>query len=507
MAKKKEEVVSSQDTVVHSLVQSLLGSAKDRATSDKGYLLGDHAQHTYGIEIPSLAVQYLVGRSNVLPLQRWYSVSGAPKSMKSTFQILLCVWYALAGGVGRYIDTEGKSSHSMFEAMSWWRFLSPDDPYTDSEGNFCYYPPSVPRIQKTDDMSNEDPSIGMPEDMDHPDREILLRPSSDPMVRSGKGRLIYTPVDSIEAWQGAVLETREWARTMLVSQPGLKEKGYRVPIYVVVDSLTGRDSESGIEEIEKEGHAQERGYGGATRANMNGSFLRATSFRGVCMSGGYVQHMNTAISDGSYASRFEDKHKEAGGDFAKFAASLSLRMNKHGQDEISSHPAMPFKGPPVTRVPVTLTSNFSCLGPDKLKVKVDVLWQDIHAPNGSPLQVTQYDWEGALGEMLYTHKYGRDTEKAKPYMIQQLDAAVYFTQAKANHVKCEALCTPEELAESDKDKRGVLSFHEFGKRIEASPVHRRAIQNYLCIKIYPTVQYADIDWSVPEKTDPKGKKK
>jgi hypothetical protein len=496
MAKKKDEAAASQESVVHDLVQSLLGSAKDRASSSKGYLLGDHAQHTYGIELPSLAMQYLAGLTNVLPLQRWYAVSGLPKSMKSTFQIMICMWYAMANGCARYIDAEEKASYTMFEAMTWWRFLSPSDPYTDSQGNFCAYNSSIPR----------DPETGMPEDMDHPEREILLRVNPDPMIQTGRSRLIYTPVTSIEGWQTALVETLEWARDMVVKHPELKEKGKRVPIYCAVDSLTGKDSEAGAAAIEKEGHAQERGYGGATRANMISSFLRSISMRGTCMSAGYVQHLSNVIADGSFEAKFADKHKEAGGDFAKFAASLGLRLDKQAHDELAFHPAAPFQGPPVTRTTVVFKSNCSSLGPDKLKVKVDVLWQFPRLPDGSTKQVMVYDWEGALGEMLWTCKYGRDTEKGSKYEIGVLDEAVYFTQVRAGFVKCEELCTPEELAEADKDKRGVMSMHEFGKRIEASPKHRKAVQHYLCINKYPTVQEADIDWSLPDKPEPKGKK-
>jgi hypothetical protein len=496
MAKAKPVV---ETTALNDLAVSLMGDAQDRATSSNGYLLGDHAENTWGIELPHIAVQYVVGGSNILPLQRWYSAAGKPKSTKSTFQIQVCCWYAMNQGFARYIDAEEKASASMFKAMTWWQFLSPEDPYTDSVGNFCFYPDTVPR----------DPDTRMPIDMDHPDRVILITPHPDPMIQQAKKRLIYTPVTSIDDYQVKFSETLKWARNMVQEHPERKEKGSRVSIYTVIDSLTGKDYEGNIADVEKEGHAQERSFAGAARANMISSFLRTVSFRGTCMAGGYVRHLATNIGDGSFASRFEDKHKESGGDLSNYQASVNLRFSKWGEFQLASHPAMPISGPPVEGYMVGIDLHFSCLGPDiKRKIQVEVMWQYVEMPDGSAQQIMRYDWPGALGRMLYEDKYS-STNKVPKFQQERLDKTIYFVQAKANHVKCEALLTPEEqaLPKEERDKAAIMHFHEFGRRIEASPEHVLAVQRYLGITRYPTVQQADIDWTGPTHTTADQKEK
>lgn len=493
MAKTKKKD-AEKGPEVHDLVMDLLGDSKDAATSGNGYLLGDHAQHTWGIEVPTIAAQYGLGGTDVLPAQRWYSVSGPPKSMKSTLQIEISCWYALAGGFSRYIDSEEKSSASMFTAMTWWRFLSPDDPFTDSQGNFCHYPDEVER----------DPETGMPVNMDHELREILIPVSTDPHVVHAKKRMVYTDVPSIDEWQIKFSQTIEWARNMVDKYPERREPGGRVPIYSVIDSLTGKDYENNISAIAKEGHAPERSFSGAARANMIASYIRTVSFRGTCMSGGYVRHLTSNITDGSFASKFEDKEKEAGGSLANFQASVSLRLKKGSPISLASHPAMPIQGPPVEGYPCTIECAFSCLGPDiKRKVVVDVLWQHVETPDGSVRQIMVYDWHGALARLLYADKYGPNKSDAPKYKKDRLDKALYFVSAKANHVKCEALLTPEEdaLSKEERDKAAVMHFTEFGRRIEASPKYSKAIQRYLGITSYPKVQEAEIDWTPPSRKE------
>lgn len=510
---------------LHDLARSLREVSKDKAASEKGYLMGDHAEHTFGIEIPFLAFQYVIGRCNVIPTQRWISISGAPKSMKSTLQVLICSWYAAAGGMAYYIDSENKASASMLDALTWWRFLTPEDADTDSQGNFCFYGPSIERLPHPDDLSYENRVLqygedfgisdaylaakakaGYPVNRDDPKRTIVLPVSTDPNLLSARGRMNYIGVNSIEDWQDTLSRLVAKAREVIKTYPGLKERGYRVPWYGVVDSLGGSDTEGGISAIEAEGHAQERGYGGATRANMNASFFRALSLRGTCFSGGYVRHKNKVIGDGSFASRFEEKEREGGGDFASFCASVNLRMDKGSQNEKSEHPGAPVPGVPVTIVPLTIENYFSCFGPDKIRLQVDLIWQYVQRPNGETRQIMFFDFYGALGKLLWSDKYGSDSQKEFVATIKRLDEALYFTQGASGFVRCEALITPEDRKTLPKDELGVFSFHEFGKRIETTPWARRAISGYLGITQYPNLQVANIDWTEPEAKAPKKKK-
>lgn len=102
-------------------VADLIGNLNKLATSEKARLSGDLAQHTWGVPIPNLAFQWLIGGCTVLPCQRYFGVSGIRKSFKSTLQIELGNWFIANGGVHQHLDTENKTSPTMLDAMSWWR--------------------------------------------------------------------------------------------------------------------------------------------------------------------------------------------------------------------------------------------------------------------------------------------------------------------------------------------------------------------------------------------------
>ncbi len=108
-----------------SLADSLLTQLNKRATSTKAYLQGDHADHTWGLVIPSLAFQWLIGGSNVIPLQRYFGLSGEEKSYKSTLAIELGNWFILGGGTHIHLDTENKTNPEMLHAMTWWNDVDP----------------------------------------------------------------------------------------------------------------------------------------------------------------------------------------------------------------------------------------------------------------------------------------------------------------------------------------------------------------------------------------------
>lgn len=110
-----------------SLASSLLTNLNKKATGSKAYLQGDHAENTWGLEIPSLAFQWLIGGSNVIPLQRYLGISGAEKSYKSTLAIELGNWFILGGGTHVHLDTENKTNPGMLHGMTWWNDVDSDE--------------------------------------------------------------------------------------------------------------------------------------------------------------------------------------------------------------------------------------------------------------------------------------------------------------------------------------------------------------------------------------------
>jgi len=505
-AKTKESPAEQQTAALASFANVLLGATKEGAATQNGYLLGDHAKHSWGIKLRHIVFMHVIGGANVFPLRRMLATSGLPKSMKSTLQIELGTWVAMAGGFFRYIDNESKSSASMFTAMTWWKFLAPGmlyefadgttRPLVDSKGNFCHYPDTVPR----DD-------VGWPTDMDHADREVLIPVVTDPLCLTGMQRVSYKKTESIDEWQDEVTSVVKAARTMVEDHPIIQEPGRRVPIFGVIDSITGSETEGAILDMETEGHAKDRGYEGAARANKIGSYLRAMQFGGTCLSMGIVRHLTTAISDGSFASKFDDKEKEAGGSMANFKASVSLRLSKAAKISVAEHPAMPVQGPPVEGYPVRMECKFSCLGPDiNRNASVDVLWQFVELPNGESRQIIVYDWGGALGSLLYKKKYGE--HKAFAHDIGRLEKAIEFTEGpKTNTVCCPALAREGDPETKDKNPKKYMSFTEWGKRIEADPVIAQKVCRFLNISEYPSFQDAEIDWTPPQHTMAKEKDK
>lgn len=113
MAKDKIKTVST------SFVDDLVATMNQQATGTSAYLQGDMAQHTWGVPIPNLAFKYLLGGMNVLPMQRYFGVSGEEKSFKSTLQMEIGNWFLQNNGVHVVLDPENKLSATMLDALTW----------------------------------------------------------------------------------------------------------------------------------------------------------------------------------------------------------------------------------------------------------------------------------------------------------------------------------------------------------------------------------------------------
>ncbi len=424
MAKKDKSV---QPLEAEGLAADLLNTMNQLSTSTKAYVLGDHAEHTWGIPIPNLAFQWVIGGSNVFPCQRYLSISGPPKSFKSTLAVQLGVWHVQAGGIYVPIDNESKTSATMLEAMTWW----------------C-------------------------------------------LDEAQQRRILFKETKSVEEWQKIATGIIEKAQ-----KDPERPKGARVPIYLAVDSLMGTAAEEAQEALMKEGHAEARGYPLEVMAVTN--WFKRISLTGTTMSVGYVRQLKEAMNAGHGGPQF----KETGGAQAAFACSLSLRVTKsQTPDSFATHAALPHPNIPGEGYTLWLKSDLSCLGPDKRTLAVDVIWQYVDQEytdeagekRNRRRQIMVYDWAGALGRLLFQTKYD-DKKKGYTAEIDQLNEALFFSQAKHNRIKCEKLGLE------------CATFTEFGLAIEANPEVRQRISDYLNISQYRTVQEADIDKLAPKAAD------
>lgn len=427
-AKSKDQ---APELSVHSLVDDLLGELAKEQTSGKTITAADLGQHTWGVQIPHIAFQWLIGGSDKLPAQRYIGISGLQKSMKSTLLMDIGSWYMAAGGWYVDIDNEGKTSDTMFDAMTNWR------------------------------------------------KEQLSR-----------GRHTLSTTASIEEWQSLMTKIIAHIRKL-----GVLAKGKRIPLFIGLDSLTGKGMAASSEKIMDEGHSQARSYDAAAAANMVTQFIQNLNLRGTTVTVGMIRHLVTEMGDGGPAG---PQQKEAGAKRVNFQHSINLRCRRAPVQEATidkaGHPAQFMEGPAVEGYTIRVTPEASCIGPIIGRyVDVDVIWQLVPTSpdgqvsvDGGPLirrQSMKWDWDGALGRLLHRFKYStKDEEKLCQWERELLDQALMFVAGPGKTVKCDALGLPEPVG-----------FTAFGAAIRNSPEASKRIQNFLGIHNYPDIQEAEIE--------------
>ncbi len=407
MAKK-----SAEPKTPSSVVLDAVAALNNGSTSTKAYQLGSHREHTWGILVPTLAFQWLIGGSNVFPAQRFLSLSGVAASLKSTLAIEICKWFAQQNGIAAYVDNESKSSASMFDAMTWW----------------CL----------TDEQRN---------------------------------RLLYKETADMEEWMKVLTGFVTFAKEV-----GYGKVGERLPVFSVIDSLTGKGAIAEQEAVQEEGYAAARGF--PTRAAAITRYLETMQLTGSLASIGYVRHLKQKIDGGG--GHGPPQSAETGGAAAQFKASLSIRITKGPGISLADHPALPHRNVTAEGYTLWMESNKSCLGPDKRKLEVEVVWQYVMQEDGIARQIMTYDWAGALGRLLWGFKYN---EKTKLYQqdIDRLNNALEFSNPKQKLINCKEL-----------GLEGA-SLTEFGRTIEANPEVRQKISRFLNISQYNDVQVVELE--------------
>lgn len=296
------------------------------------------------------------------------------------------------------------------------------------------------------------------------------------MALSAKRR-VFKETGSVEQWQNIVTDSIKMAR-----KTADRPKGQRIPIYTSIDSLNGKSSESLQEKLQKEGSAEDRGY--PLDAMKISRFFKALSLLGTTMNIGYVQHMMQDIGAQGYNGPVM---KESGAVIASYMSSVHLRVAKGKAITKATHFSAPQVGPPIEGYELWLSTERSCLGPDKRKLCVELLWQYVEKDDGSVEQVMWYDWDGALGSLLLNVQYA---EKGyTKYERDKLAAAIKFSQPKTNKVNCA------ELGLAD------ASTSEFGKLVRTTPEVYARIAKYLNIASYPDVQEADLNLTSLKEED------
>jgi hypothetical protein len=283
-------------------------------------------------------------------------------------------------------------------------------------------------------------------------------------------RRVFVPTGSVEDWQRRVTTAVEKAKA-LAARP----KGSRIPILITIDSLNAKAAEKTQEQISDEGSAQARSF--PVEAMQISKYLRALNLLGTTANLGFVQHLTQDIS--AAPTYTGPVMKESGAAIATFASSLHLRIHKAGAIKMAEHIHAPAKGPPVEGYSIYAQTERSCIGPDKRKLEIQLLWQYVEQPDGSTKQVMWYDWYSALGDLLIKMKY--EDKKAYAYEKERIDRMIEFTQPKTGRVNCEVLGLKE------------ASTAEFGKAIECTPEIREKVSKLLNISKFPDIQEVDAE--------------
>jgi hypothetical protein len=294
---------------------------------------------------------------------------------------------------------------------------------------------------------------------------------------------IFKICHSTDEWQRMVITLIEDLRKL-----GPQEKGKRIPVFITVDSLTGRGTEDEDKALRKEGAAPERGYPIKNLQITN--FLEALNLLGTTVSVGWVQHMKQTLDQTGYGIQY----KEKGATAAQFACSTHIRVSKEQTPyRAASHDSAPYPEYPVEGHTLWLKTARSGVGPGNRTLAVKMLWQFVPQEDGSTRQAMWFDWHGALGEMLQYMQYSDDSKLFK-HDKDRLKEALRFTNGKGKTVNCDEL----ELSDA--------SYTQFGEAIYKNNEVYDRVSKFLSIVEYPSVQTADIDFAAGTLSESKKRK-
>jgi len=161
------------------------------------YRTTEHRNHTFGIDIPNLPMQWLLGGINKLPLGRILAFSGEYGSFKSSLAASIGGWFMTQNGIFVDIDTEGKKSPTTYES-------------------------------------------------------IYFRMDGEELSRS-----VMEAAETPEEWQDIA---NTWLAKVKGEGVNNLPPGDRIPLLINVDSIIGRATEAEQTKMQQEGHASERGY-------------------------------------------------------------------------------------------------------------------------------------------------------------------------------------------------------------------------------------------------------
>jgi len=407
-----------------SLVQkSVMKASRERFGVERACVGGDHKRRQFGVEIPALALQYLVAL-NVWPLQRITQSQGEQYTCKSAFIFQLHKWFLDAGGYVIHIDTENKTSVSLQPAIL---------------GNDLFFEPVLDKAG-----------------------EPVLDDKGFPTF-VGNPLLQMYPLSTVNDWQVQVTESikdiKAIAKEQLKNRPAHLRK-VDFPTLITIDSMMGTRTNEAAKYVEKTGEGQGRTFSDAPLLIAN--YMRDLPDRLV----GWpitVHFSHHELADVSKPG----SHRHAGGKAVDFRATFDLRFvlgaKTFKPDGTYGGSKKDYKGvgsrAGVEGKYISITPTKNSEGPNvKRVINVPFIWNYVEAPEleAGFKQVAWWDWDEALTDLLVSK------QKELAHIMD------------VNKGKC-GRCVGYWSASLGMTSKDAVESHTFGRMVEETPALRKAL--------------------------------
>lgn len=294
-------------------------------------MVGEAGKIVIGVPINYLAFEYMI-QNSVLPLSRVMVIVGLEGTFKSALNFEFARWFRRYGGISMLFENESKYS---------------------------------------------------------PDQAMSIIGWDDPKAMG------HVPCTSLEDWQEKMQLFIGRIKERMIGNSKKRGTGRSWPVFMCLDSLMGKLSESTTKDIEDDGHSGRRF---AYEAMMNTDFVKkiASDILRLPITWSMVNHLKKSTDQRGIVTR-----GKAGGKLVNFQETFELELargfkfrNKIVGDEKSGRPTKTIRN-------LDIRCYKNSLGETDREINVDIAWWYEHDPDtGLQRQVSQWDWYGSAIKLI-----------------------------------------------------------------------------------------------------------
>lgn len=168
-----------------------------------------------------------------------------------------------------------------------------------------------------------------------------------------------------------------------------------VPLYILLDSLTGNKAEETIEKFTEDGHG-DRSF--SKEALIIAQFFGVVGdfISGFPISLVYTVHQKVKVETGGFKGH-GDQTRTPGGSAPDFMATWHIKVQRIASMKSKSESGNTLK----------LTTQKNSMGEDRRSIEVDYRWETFADENGNPDQKSWFDWAKADCDLLAGDKIPR----------------------------------------------------------------------------------------------------